>query len=90
MSSDEMSYLLLSSCKLSTSACFWPNVMPIFVFFMGLLCKGVLTGLLVFVGMSCGGAGKFCIETELVDSVDFGFVCRVGAIVSLGVKLTEQ
>lgn len=53
-------------------------------FRMGLRFVGVLAGLLIFVGTSCGGAGKLCISTELVDSVDLRFFCRVGAIAYFG------
>jgi hypothetical protein len=72
--------LLLSSCKLSIKACFWPTVRPLVAFLIGLLFVGVLAGLFVFVGTSRGGAGKLGTSTELVDSVDFRFFCRVGAI----------
>lgn len=41
---------------------------------------GVVAGLRVFVGIICGGAGKFWTSTELVDSVDLRFLERVGAI----------
>jgi hypothetical protein len=34
----------------------------------------------VFVGTVCGGAGKLCISVDLVDSVDLGFLERVGAM----------
>jgi len=69
-----------SSCKLSIKACFCAIVIPIFCFLIGLLFVGVLAGLRVFVGIICGGAGKFWISKELVDSVDLRFLERVGAI----------
>jgi len=53
--------------------------MPILPFFIGLRI-GDLRGLLIFVGTNCGGAGKFWISTEEVDSVDLRFLERVGAI----------
>lgn len=81
--------ILLSSCKLSMSACFCPIVIPIFDFRMGLLFVGVLIGLRVFVGTSCGGAGKLRTSTELVDSVDLRFFCRVGAMFQSSVKVFE-
>lgn len=55
-------------------------VMPIGAFLIGLLVVGVLTGLRVFVGTSCGGAGKLCKSTEPMDSVDLPFLIRVGAM----------
>lgn len=71
---------VISSCRLSINACFCAKVIPIFCFLIGLLFVGVLAGLRVFVGIICGGAGKFWISTELVDSVDLRFLERVGAI----------
>lgn len=66
----------LSSCKLSIKACFWPNVIPILTFLMGLRFVGVLAGLRVLVATICVG----CTSTELADSVDLRFLERVGAI----------
>jgi hypothetical protein len=57
-------------------------VIPIVDFLIGLLVVRVLAGLRVFVGATCGGAGKLCTSTELVDSVDLRFFDRVGAIAS--------
>jgi hypothetical protein len=71
---------ILSSCKLSISACFCPTVIPILTFLIGLWPGGVLAGLRVLVATICGGAGKPCTSTELVDSVDLRFLERVGAI----------
>lgn len=48
---------------------------------------GVLAGLSVLVGIILGGAGKLCISTELVDSVDLRFLERVGAMLRVCVSV---
>ena len=59
-------------------------MIPILTFLIGLRFVGVRAGLRVLVAINCGGAGKFCISAELVDSVDLRFLERVGAMSVIG------
>jgi hypothetical protein len=56
-------------------------VIPIGAFLIGLLLLGILVGVFILVGIFRGGAGNDAASTELVDSVDLRFFCRVGGIV---------
>lgn len=76
---------LLSSCKLSIRACFWAIVRPFFAFLMGLRFDGVRAGLDSLVGSIRGGAGNDATSRDVVDSVDFCFLIRVGAIVDVDI-----